>query len=82
MYSTDDISDVLDNGPLPASPPPLEVGVVQRGSLGGALIPELDDLDKALQGFAIMEEEADKEERERDEQLLRQMEEDMAKEME
>ena len=80
MYSTDDISDVLDD--TPASPSPPEVGVAKRGSQGSALIPELDDLDKALQGFAIMEEDADREERERDAELLRQMEEDIAKEME
>ena len=89
MYTTDDISSVLDEVSLPTDipqqpdspPPPMETlphPVLRTASL----IPELDDLDKALQGFAALEEEAIKEDKEKEEEMLRQLEEDATKEIE
>ena len=67
--------------PEPHPPEPHPPQENRRESIKSPL-PELDDLDKALQGFAVLEEEREREEREKDEELLKQMEREIAKEME
>ncbi len=70
LYSIDDIENVLD---------PSEHIIKHTPS---SIIPELDDLDKALQGFDVLEEETIKEEKEIEDEMLRKFEEDATKDME
>ena len=73
MYTTDDINSVLDETPSSEQ-------FVKRIA---SIIPELDDLDKALQGFGDLEEEELMEDDEdEDQEMLRKFEEDAIKDME